>query len=83
MGGGRVGARDGAGLHAHEGVAGAHVLADRLAGDVALQCVAQVADAADPYYSDAALFDSVLSTIERASIALFRQLEPVLRQGVS
>ena len=37
----------------------------------------------DPYYSDAALFDSVLSTIERASIALFRQLEPVLRQGVS
>lgn len=41
------------------------------------------ADVPDPYYSDAALFDSVLSTIERASIALFRQLEPVLRQGVS
>jgi protein-tyrosine phosphatase len=37
----------------------------------------------DPYYSDAALFDSVLSTIEHASIALFRQLEPVLRQGVT
>jgi protein-tyrosine phosphatase len=37
----------------------------------------------DPYYSDAALFDSVLTTIERASVALFRQLEPVLRQGVS
>jgi protein-tyrosine phosphatase len=37
----------------------------------------------DPYYSDAALFDSVLSTIERASVALFRQLEPVLRQGVT
>lgn len=36
----------------------------------------------DPYYSDAALFESVLVTIERASIALFRQLEPVLRQGV-
>lgn len=36
----------------------------------------------DPYYSDAALFDSVLATIERASVALFRQLEPVLRQGV-
>jgi hypothetical protein len=25
----------------------------------------------------------VLATIERASVALFRQLEPVLRQGVS
>lgn len=36
----------------------------------------------DPYYSDAALFDSVLAMIERASVALFRQLEPVLRQGV-
>lgn len=36
----------------------------------------------DPYYSDAALFESVLAMIERASIALFRQLEPVLRQGV-
>lgn len=42
-----------------------------------------VADVPDPYYSDAALFDSVLATIERASAALFRQLEPVLRQGVS
>lgn len=40
------------------------------------------ADVPDPYYSDAALFDSVLATIERASVALFRQLEPVLRQGV-
>lgn len=39
-------------------------------------------DVPDPYYSDAALFDSVLATIERASVALFRQLEPVLRQGV-
>jgi len=39
-------------------------------------------DVPDPYYSDAALFDTVLATIERASIALFRQLEPVLRQGV-
>jgi protein-tyrosine phosphatase len=41
------------------------------------------ADVPDPYYSDAALFDTVLATIERASVALFRQLEPVLRQGVS
>lgn len=38
-------------------------------------------DVPDPYYSDAALFDSVLATIERASVALFRQLEPVIRQG--
>lgn len=44
---------------------------------------AATAEVPDPYYSDAALFDSVLSTIERASVALFRQLEPVLRQGVS
>jgi protein-tyrosine phosphatase len=40
-------------------------------------------DVPDPYYSDAALFDSVLATIERASTALFRQLEPGIRQGVS
>ena len=44
---------------------------------------AGVADVPDPYYSDAALFDTVLSTIERASVALFRQLEPGIRQGVS
>lgn len=44
---------------------------------------ADVVDVPDPYYSDAALFDSVLATIERASVALFRQLEPGIRQGVS
>lgn len=44
---------------------------------------AGVTDVPDPYYSDAALFDTVLSTIERASVALFRQLEPGIRQGVS
>jgi protein-tyrosine phosphatase len=44
---------------------------------------AGVIDVPDPYYSDAALFDSVLTIIERASIALFRQLEPGIRQGVS
>jgi protein-tyrosine phosphatase len=42
-----------------------------------------VIDVPDPYYSDAALFDSVLVTIERASTALFRQLEPAIRQGVT
>ena len=44
--------------------------------------VGAASEVPDPYYSDAALFDSVLTTIERASVALFRQLEPVLRQGV-
>ena len=40
-------------------------------------------DVPDPYYSDAALFSTVLDTIERASLALFRQLEPALRPGAS
>ena len=40
-------------------------------------------DVPDPYYSDAALFDTVLTTIERSSHALYRQLEPGIRQGVS
>lgn len=40
-------------------------------------------DVPDPYYSDATLFDIVLATIERASTALFHQLEPGIRQGVS
>ncbi|MBN9605603.1 MAG: low molecular weight phosphotyrosine protein phosphatase [Actinomycetales bacterium] len=39
------------------------------------------ADVPDPYYSDAALFDSVLTTIERCTRALFRQLEPAIRRG--
>jgi protein-tyrosine phosphatase len=43
---------------------------------------ASAPDIPDPYYSDAALFDTVLATIERASLALFRQLEPALRLGV-
>jgi protein-tyrosine phosphatase len=37
----------------------------------------------DPYYSDAALFDQVLTMIERASGALFRQIEPGIRQGAT
>lgn len=40
-------------------------------------------DVPDPYYSDTAMFDSVLGMIERACAALFRQLEPGIRQGVS
>jgi protein-tyrosine phosphatase len=36
----------------------------------------------DPYYSDAAMFDTVLLAIERACASLFRQLEPAIRQGV-
>lgn len=40
-------------------------------------------DIPDPYYSNLAMFDSVLVMIERACAALFRQLEPGIRQGVS
>ena len=39
-------------------------------------------DVPDPYYSDDALFDSVLGMIERANTALFKQLAPAIRQGV-
>jgi protein-tyrosine phosphatase len=39
-------------------------------------------DVPDPYYSDAALFDTVLGMIERASAALFDQIKPGLRPGV-
>ncbi|WP_423920431.1 low molecular weight protein-tyrosine-phosphatase [Frigoribacterium sp. 2-23] len=38
-------------------------------------------DVPDPYYSDAAMFDSVLDLVERASSSLFTQIEPALRQG--
>jgi protein-tyrosine phosphatase len=38
-------------------------------------------DVPDPYYSDAALFDQVLSMIERASTALFNQVTPGITQG--
>jgi protein-tyrosine phosphatase len=40
-------------------------------------------DVPDPYYSDAAMFDSVLEMIERSSAALFSQIEPGIRRGVS
>ncbi|WP_201788562.1 low molecular weight protein-tyrosine-phosphatase [Rathayibacter sp. VKM Ac-2630] len=36
-------------------------------------------DVPDPYYSDAAAFDSVLALIERACESLFAQIEPGLR----
>ena len=36
-------------------------------------------DVPDPYYADAATFDSVLGTIEHACRALFAQLEPAFR----
>ena len=36
-------------------------------------------DVPDPYYSDAAMFDSVLAMVEHSSRALFRQLEPAFR----
>ena len=40
-------------------------------------------DVPDPYYSDAAMFDTVLGMIEKASAALFRQIEPGIRRVVS
>jgi len=40
-------------------------------------------DVPDPYYSDTAMFDGVLAMIERSCAALFRQLEPGIRQGVT
>ena len=43
---------------------------------------AATGDVPDPYYSDAALFDKVLSMIERASVALFKQVTPGIAQGV-
>ncbi len=42
---------------------------------------APLRDVPDPYYSDDALFDSVLGMIERANQALFKQLAPAIRQG--
>lgn len=41
---------------------------------------AEQIDVPDPYYSDAALFDSVLGMIEKSSAALFRQIEPGIRR---
>ena len=40
-------------------------------------------DVPDPYYSDAALFDRVLSMVEHASVALFEQIKPGINQGAS
>jgi protein-tyrosine phosphatase len=42
----------------------------------------QAVDVPDPYYSDAAMFDQVLAMIRRASVALFNQITPGIRQGV-
>jgi protein-tyrosine phosphatase len=44
---------------------------------------AAIVDVPDPYYSDADLFDQVLVMIEKACAALFRQVTPGIRQGVS
>jgi protein-tyrosine phosphatase len=42
----------------------------------------QVPDVPDPYYADAAVFDSTLALIERACQALFWQLEPAFRAPI-
>ena len=39
-----------------------------------------VIDVPDPYFSDTAMFDSVLTMIERACTSLFNQLKPVIRR---
>jgi protein-tyrosine phosphatase len=39
-------------------------------------------DVPDPYYSDAAMFDTVLTTIQGASTALFNQITPGITPGV-
>jgi protein-tyrosine phosphatase len=44
---------------------------------------AQIGDVPDPYYSEDRTFDEVLGMIERACIALFRQLQPAVRQGAT
>lgn len=44
---------------------------------------APLVDVPDPYYSDAALFDQVLGMITKACAALFRQIKPAIRQGVT
>lgn len=40
-------------------------------------------DVPDPYYSDAEMFDTVLTTVERAAASLFRQIKPGIRPGAS
>ncbi|TAL45047.1 MAG: low molecular weight phosphotyrosine protein phosphatase [Salinibacterium sp.] len=44
---------------------------------------ASLVDVPDPYYSDAALFEQVLAMIEKACMALFQQIKPGIRQGVT
>ncbi|MCU1638335.1 MAG: protein tyrosine phosphatase [Microbacteriaceae bacterium] len=39
-------------------------------------------DVPDPYYSDAAMFNTILGRIERATNALFGQIKPGIRLGV-
>ncbi|PTT18507.1 protein tyrosine phosphatase [Microbacterium sp. HMWF026] len=42
---------------------------------------AETLDVPDPYYAGPPMFDEVLGMIERASLALFRQLEPAIRSA--
>jgi protein-tyrosine phosphatase len=44
---------------------------------------ASLVDVPDPYYSDAAMFEQVLAMIEKACAALFHQIKPGIRQGVT
>ncbi|ANJ28549.1 low molecular weight protein-tyrosine-phosphatase [Agromyces aureus] len=63
----------------------AHDSADQQKVRLLLEFDAELAalqDVPDPYYSDGAAFDRVLGMIEQATMALFRQLAPALRQGI-
>lgn len=56
--------------------------ADKIARLLAFDPGANNRDVPDPYYAAAGMFDEVLSMIESACRALFRQLEPALRTAV-
>ena len=54
---------------------------DKLALLMSFETDAPTLDVPDPYYAGPGMFDDVLTMIEGASRALFRQLEPAIRPG--
>ena len=52
---------------------------DKLALLMSFETDAPTLDVPDPYYAGPGMFDDVLTMIEGASRALFRQLEPAIR----
>ncbi len=55
--------------------------ADKIALLLSFAPDAETLDVPDPYYAGPQMFDEVLGMIERASGALFRQLEPAIRSA--